>query len=493
MKEQAVSTASKVANKATSLLGKGLSALSSPIGIASIAVLGLITNLSQMAEQAEQNNINNLFEDYQEAVEKSNIDLTKFDDLYKQYKKTGDVSDELIKVSEELSESLDIVGGKALINAGNFDELSEAIHKASDESRELAKRNIDRTLAAIDNAESQHTPFSQDFAAHFQNLPGMNEINQRTGITYDLLGNDTSGMNSLEKYQAINKELLNAEQNIQKYEEQLEKAKVNEDNYLAQTIENKIAHEEDIRNQLAAVLEHSDMQKIAEIVEAESKIAEEEILNNKEELKRSTEEDLIANFTDLEGPYKFLAVKIANLGEEAGKEYVHRLIESIKGSQSDLETINILGNVRNTEERTAIKDDLKLSDQEYTVYQNTLIDTNLNLQELKQSTEEYDKNKEAIEKTSDVLIERNDELEKEKQQLIEESKSLQGNSRQLAENEKRITAIDKTLTKNNKTLDENAKILKDNAEQNEYEKESLEDLENKIIETAKGAEELSKV
>lgn len=229
IKEQAVSTASKVANKATSLLGKGLNALSSPIGVASIAVLGLITNLSQMAEQTEQNNINSLFEDYQEAAEKSNIDLTKFDDLYKQYKKTGDVSDELIKVSEELSESLDIVGGKALINAGNFDELSGAIHKASDESRELTKRNIDRTLAAIDNAEAQHNPFSQDFAQYFQNLPGLDDINQRTGIIYDLFGKDTSGMDSLEKYQAINRELLIAEENIKKYEQELENSKTSED------------------------------------------------------------------------------------------------------------------------------------------------------------------------------------------------------------------------------------------------------------------------
>ena len=230
LKQKAFAGAANIANKATNILGKAIQGLSSPIGIAGMAFVGLIANIGKMKEEADQVNINKLFEDYQKLSDNRNIDISEFDKLYEDYKKTGEVSDELTNVSKTLGEQLEIVGDQALINAGNFDELSKQIHKASEESDKMAKESADKTVNAITNAENQHYLFTNDFANNFTSFD--EELTKRTGIKYGFGSNennlfgfvDQSGMDALEKYQAITKALSEANANLEKYNAQLNEA-----------------------------------------------------------------------------------------------------------------------------------------------------------------------------------------------------------------------------------------------------------------------------
>lgn len=340
-KQKLFVTASKAANKATSLLGSAIEGLTSPIAMAGMAIIGLIANIAQMKAQVEQTNINRLFEDYQKVAENRNVDLSQFDNLYKDYQKTGVASDELINVSKTLGEQLNIVGDQALINAGNFDELSKQIHKAAKESDQMAKEAADKTVNAMTSAEKQHHVFTDDFANKFNFLPGSGDtISTRTGISYGWLGQDQSNMDALEKYQAITKALGEANKNLDDYNAKLDEAKDKGlKGHQLDVLTDQIKHEEEIRNGLSEALATEDMEKVKTIIDVESKALEESLPEKAKNFSNKSLQEVIDTLKDSEGEFKYLAEKIKAVtgesGEEAGKEFLLRLIQSLSGGKAD--------------------------------------------------------------------------------------------------------------------------------------------------------------
>lgn len=375
-KQKVYAVAANAANKVTGLLGGAMEQLSSPIGIAGMAILGLISNMERMKDEAEQANINQLFEDYQKFADNRNIDISEFDKLYDDYKKTGNVSDELINTSKTLGEQLEIVGDQALINAGNFDELSKQIHKASEESDEMAKKAADETINAITGAESQHALFSRDFASKFTFFPGLSydDISTRTGISYDLLGKDQSGMDALEKYQSIVNALSDANKNLEQYNAQLDEAEDRgAQNGELEWIKSHIAHEEEIRNGLSEALATEDMEKIKAIIDTESKALEESLPEKAKELSDKSLQEVINTFQDSEGNFKYLGEKIkevtAESGDEAGKEYLLRLVQSLSDAKFDVaDVLSNFGEIDPEKVNNNIKEKIskeKLSDEDF--------------------------------------------------------------------------------------------------------------------------------
>ena len=139
--EEAIAT--KNAATTTTGLGKAFSFLGGPIGIAVIAIGAIVGALSFFEEQSKQT-LENLKEAASESQEKINNIITSsenFDKLYKQYKNTGSVTDELRQATTSLVDELEISGGKALIAAGNYEELAKQINEAKDASLREAASN----------------------------------------------------------------------------------------------------------------------------------------------------------------------------------------------------------------------------------------------------------------------------------------------------------------------------------------------------------------
>lgn len=115
----------------------------------SLLVTGLTTVLSIVGEieQAKIDEANAIIEGNRERQQeiKTNLDLQKsYLELYKTYKETGEVTNEMVTAAEQVAEALEDEGLAALIAAGRYDELAAAIQAKRNQNyadlRESAKK-----------------------------------------------------------------------------------------------------------------------------------------------------------------------------------------------------------------------------------------------------------------------------------------------------------------------------------------------------------------
>lgn len=147
--QRALGAASKGAAVAVRGLGAALSFLGGPAGIiltvGLMAASAIIENLKTQSEEA-YNAAKQQAEDAASNYQSISDSVTNFNSLYEEYKQTGTASEEFISAAQDLSETLDIQGGSALIASENFDALAASIASADKAQREAAKTKIDAFL-----------------------------------------------------------------------------------------------------------------------------------------------------------------------------------------------------------------------------------------------------------------------------------------------------------------------------------------------------------
>ena len=136
-----------------------------------------------------------------------------------------------------------------------------------------------------------------------------------------------------------------------------------------------MAYEESIKNKMSEVLATEDMQKIKTIIDTESAALEESLPEKAKNLSNKSLQEIVNTLTDSEGEFKYLAAKIKEItgesGEEAGREYLLRLIQSLSGGKADVaDILSDLGKIDPTKVNEETKEkitNLKLSDEDFKV------------------------------------------------------------------------------------------------------------------------------
>lgn len=125
------------ASKSAGTFGTSLTALVGPLGVVAAALAAI--GIAFVAISAHDNAIDELAEKQQKIVDSNkevsdstNQTLKDWDNLYNQYRDTGDITDEFAKSSSQVAESLGLESAKALEAAGNYDALAQAIRRKQD-------------------------------------------------------------------------------------------------------------------------------------------------------------------------------------------------------------------------------------------------------------------------------------------------------------------------------------------------------------------------
>lgn len=325
----AMGTASKVASGGITLLSKALNTLTGPIGIAITLGTMLVSTLIKASEAAREASLDSGMERYEDAQAAASLDFSGFDAAYDEYKRTGNVSDELRTSSEQLAESLGIVGAQALINADNFGELADKINEAKEASQTEVSQAAKNQLNAISADTSSYNLFQDDFQ---HAIYADSEFQSRTGITQDGLGGDTSGMDAVEKLGAMNDALEETNAKIEEY--QRLQSQYDEDDTNFRFYEIKIKKEQELYDRISALAAQYNFDDVAQITQEQAKAAENAL--DSADFAGMTLEEIEATLTDRQGEYSAIADYYATLGDEAGQAYINSLISAIASGDSDI-------------------------------------------------------------------------------------------------------------------------------------------------------------
>ena len=318
----AMGAGAKAASVGVSLLSKAVNFLSGPFGIIITLVGTAVSMLNSFAAASRQAALDAGMEDYSNAQIKATVDTSSFDAAYNEYLRTGQVTDELKTASEELADSLGVVGGQALINAGNFEELANRISDAKNESIEYANRAAENQLNAISEDVSSYQLFGSDF---MHDIWADSDFQSRTGISQSIFGKDTSGMDVIDKLGAMNKALEEANANIEEYQKLQSKYDEDDTNY--KFYEAKIKNEQESYDRISSLMGSYGFDDATQILQEQAKKAE-NILNPKDFVGMSLDE-IKSALTDRSGAYSAIADYYASLGDDAGKSYINSLIAAI--------------------------------------------------------------------------------------------------------------------------------------------------------------------
>lgn len=318
----AMGTASKLASGGIRLLSNALNTLTGPIGIAITLGTMLASTLITASEAAREASLDSGMEQYEDAQSTASLDFSGFDAAYDEYKRTGNVSDELKTSSEQLAESLGIVGAQALINADNFGELADRINEAKEASQTEVNQAAANQLNAISADTSSYNLFQDDFQ---HSIYGDSEFQSRTGITQNMFGGDTSGMDAVEKLGAMNDALEETNAKIKEYQEL--QSQYDEDDVNYSFYEAKIKNEQELYDRISALASQYNFDDVAQITQEQAKAAENAL--DSADFAGMTLEEIEAALTDRQGEYSAIADYYASLGDEAGQAYIDSLISAI--------------------------------------------------------------------------------------------------------------------------------------------------------------------
>lgn len=325
----AMGTASKLASGGIKLLSNALNTLTGPIGIAITLGTMLASTLISASEAAREASLDSGMEQYEDAQAAASLDYSGFDAAYDEYKRTGNVSDELKTSSEQLAESLGVVGAQALINADNFGELADRINEAKEASQTKANQAAENQLNAISSDTSSYNLFQDDFQ---HAIYGDSEFQSRTGISQDGWGNDTSGMDAVEKLGAMNQALEESNAKMEELREQ--QKQFDEGSVDFEALQRQIDKEQEIYDRISSLAGQYNFDDVAQITQEQAKAAENVL--NPEDFAGMSLDEIRSALTDRSGEYSAIADYYATLGDEAGKSYVDSLIAAISSSDSTI-------------------------------------------------------------------------------------------------------------------------------------------------------------
>lgn len=325
----AMGTASKLASGGIKLLSNALNTLTGPIGIAITLGTMLASTLISASEAAREANLDSGMEQYKDVQAAASLDYTGFDAAYDEYKRTGNVSDELKTSSKQLAESLGVVGAQALINADNFGKLADKINEAKEASQTEANQAAKNQLNAISSDTSSYNLFQDDFQ---HAIYGDSEFQSRTGISQGGLGNDTSGMDAVEKLGAMNQALEESNAKMEELREQ--QKQFDEGSVDFEALQRQIDEEQKIYDRISSLAGQYNFDDVAQITKEQAKAAASAL--DITDFKGMTVEEITNALTDRSGEYSAIADYYATLGDEAGKSYIDSLIAAISSSDSTM-------------------------------------------------------------------------------------------------------------------------------------------------------------
>ena len=318
----AMGAASKLASGGIRLLSNALNTLTGPIGIAITLGTMLASTLISASEAAREASLDSGMEQYEDAQSAASLDFSGFDAAYDEYKRTGNVSDELKTSSEQLAESLGVVGAQALINADNFGELADKINEAKEASQKEVNQAAENQLNAISSDTSSYNLFQDDFQ---HAIYGDSEFQSRTGISQDGWGNDTSGMDAVEKLGAMNQALEESNAKMEELREQQQQ--FDEGSADFEELQRQIDEEQEIYDRISSLAGQYNFDDVAQITQEQAKAAESAL--DITDFKGMTVEEITNALTDRSGDYSAIANYYATLGDDAGQAYIDSLLRAI--------------------------------------------------------------------------------------------------------------------------------------------------------------------
>ena len=325
----AMGTASKLASGGIKLLSNALNTLTGPIGIAITLGTMLASTLISASEAAREANLDSGMKQYEDAQAAASLDFSGFDAAYDEYKRTGNVSDELRTSSEQLAESLGVVGAQALINADNFGELADRINEAKEASQTEVNQAAKNQLNAISADTSSYNLFQDDFQ---HAIYGDSEFQSRTGISQNGWGTDTSGMDAVEKLGAMNQALEESNAKMKELREQQQQ--FDEGSTVFEELQRQIDKEQEIYDRISSLAGQYNFDDVAQITQEQAKAAESAL--DITDFQGMTVEEITNALTDRSGDYSAVANYYATLGDDAGQAYIDSLLRAIASGNSQV-------------------------------------------------------------------------------------------------------------------------------------------------------------
>lgn len=342
-------------------LKTALDLLTGPLGI--IITLGAMvaSTIGEMNEQARQSSITDAMESYNKAAEKSSVDMSSFDKAYQDYKRTGQASDELKQSSLDLAKSLDIAGGKALANSGNYEQLAQAIIATKHAADDAAASQAQNSLAALNEAVNKGPGVPH---------PG-NMINAIDSSHWDVTDERWLGVSPVIDSDAfkssdITGKLHTLNDAIHETTEQIETLKeaqkgLAEDSSQYSQYQEWINDAEAYKKELQSFSNSDALKDASTILEQQAKQQAEKLAeSHADAFSRIGEEAAKAILTDKNGDYAAIANFYEAQGTEDGKKYMDALLTSLDAYTVEDKLTQVFGSIE--DERSRIIEESSLSE-----------------------------------------------------------------------------------------------------------------------------------
>ncbi len=216
-----MNTAARGAAVGVGVLNKALTFLGGPWGMLIMGIataIGAITSAVGAMNEEAYNSAKETAENAISSYNEISQSVQSFNSLYEEYKNTGQASSEFISSAQELSDTLNIQGGNALIAANNFEVLANKISEVDAAQREAAARDIEAFLSGSNATSIKGNPFG------IINDSAYNDLQVAAGSNMDLVSNiekaEQKGSIS-EAIGYVNEEIKNYNDQIDDLEQQI--------------------------------------------------------------------------------------------------------------------------------------------------------------------------------------------------------------------------------------------------------------------------------
>lgn len=252
-----------------SLAGGGLPLVISAIATALSVFIAAAQGAEQASQQIQQNN-QNAIDSAQKSADSINSQISSWQQLYDEYKKTGKVSDEFKSSSDELAKSLGNGAAEAQAASGNYDALAKSIQSAQDAANQKIIDEVNNDIGENgENAKSR-----KGSLLGIKNGSAEKDLSKgQTDAAYSLVnggvyGQDFSGLqvqnfeNDAQRIGAVKDEIAALQQKLDSYGDSAKAVNMTEADWNQQTGAVRQAI-----NQLNSALQTNDIKNYANDLE----------------------------------------------------------------------------------------------------------------------------------------------------------------------------------------------------------------------------------
>ena len=353
---RAAAAGMRIASNAAGGLSKAFSVLGGPIGVAMIALTALTTALSYYQEQQQQ-----IYDDQKEqatnGLENYNdisSQIDSFQELYKQYQDTGQVSDEFKQSAEAVTEALDDQNAKVALAIGDYEALGEAISNADAKQRKMAERDLETFLNSTNKESLEGGFLNGSIYADLRTAIGKLNPEEYIGETavptketqelWDQITQAEQNNSPAEAIGIINKTLKDYNTAIDDLDNQIKQAEDNGDDQ--ETIDALEAQRDNYYHKISILQEALNIEDIADFQEQQGQLASLNAMDIASEITAANGDyqkvvdaffnnENIRAYLEALGPWSDqLEWMINNTSDEAGK--LALMLEQKKEEQANL-------------------------------------------------------------------------------------------------------------------------------------------------------------